>query len=110
MVERVARGIVRARHRTCCEHRPLEDFPIGPFEIDVARAAIEAMREPTIDMFCAGDEEILRHLNDHRRLVEPEPTPAQSCWTAMIVAALSGSLSGTGERSSSETNPNIVGD
>lgn len=103
MVERVARGIVRARHRTCCEHRPLEDFPIGPFEIDVARAAIEAMREPNLDMRIACGKG-----PDHG-IFHEWSNPLQA-WPRMIDAALSGSLFGGGERSSSETNPNIIGD
>lgn len=41
-VEAVARAIVRERHRFCCEHRPVGDFPIGPFELGEARAALRA--------------------------------------------------------------------
>lgn len=40
--EAVARAIARARHRHCCEQRPLSDFPISANELEEAGAAIEA--------------------------------------------------------------------
>lgn len=52
-----------------------------------ARAVLEAMREPTEPMFCAGDEHIIAALNDHGG-VRRDPTPAQGAWQAMINEAL----------------------
>lgn len=60
----------------------------GNFSITVlARAAIEAMREPTDAMVVNGDEKIIEFLNDHSFAIRPT-TPAQASYTAMIDAAL----------------------
>lgn len=56
--------------------------------MDQARAAIAALREPTLDMYVAGDEGILEHLQDHTFALK-EPTSAVTCWQAMCDSALS---------------------
>lgn len=73
MVDRVARAIHTLRHNT-----PEQQ----------ARAAIEAMREPTEAMVSDGD-----HSNGWYRVGEEE---AVLCWHAMIDAALSNSKGGEG--------------
>ena len=57
------------------------------FALAHARAIIEAMREPTEEMFCAGDERIIEALNDISGIAR-DPTPAKASWQAMIEAAL----------------------
>lgn len=52
-----------------------------------AREAIRAIREASDAMIVAGDERILAHLNSHE-LTAATPTPAQTCFTAMIDEAL----------------------
>lgn len=42
--------------------------------------------EPTDEMYCDGDEEIIKHLDSTARILGPE-TPAQSCWRAMVAKA-----------------------
>lgn len=84
MVERVARAIVRAKHRTCCQHRPLEDFPISRFDEEEARAAIEAMREPTADMVEAGHGDVCLVADDTPCIVA-----IRNMWVAMVDDALS---------------------
>jgi hypothetical protein len=42
--------------------------------------------DSTVDMFCAGDESIIKALYD-RSVVVRDPTPAQCCYTAMLAAA-----------------------
>jgi hypothetical protein len=53
----------------------------------LALAALKAMREPTEEMYCNGDEAILGCLNNHSGLLDPV-TPAQKCWGAAIDAAI----------------------
>lgn len=79
MVERVAKAIL--------ETMDLTDGLDGTAAENYARAAIEAMREPTEAMFCAGDERIIEALNDHTRILR-HVTPAQDAWQAMIDEAL----------------------
>jgi hypothetical protein len=55
--------------------------------LDAARAAIEAMREPTDGMIVAGDDRILKHLNS-QEMMSAIPTPSQNCFTAMIDEAM----------------------
>lgn len=43
-------------------------------------------KEPTEEMFCRGDDEILNHLNSNK-IIDGEGTPAQDCWRAMLAAA-----------------------
>lgn len=57
--------------------------------IDKARAAIEAMREPTLDMISQGFEAI--------RMEEKWPTMLDRVWRPMVTAA-SGSLSDGAKR------------
>ncbi len=82
MVERVARAMFYDTNR---------DYPAYSFHaadettqatyISNARAAIEAMREPTEDMEIAGDTET--GWDKHEM-----PHPARNSWQAMIDAAL----------------------
>lgn len=74
MIERVAIAISGA------------PFP-SKASLTKAKKAIEAMREPTENMFVEGDVEILSYLNDGR-LVSYNSTPAIDCWKSMIDAAL----------------------
>jgi hypothetical protein len=53
----------------------------------LARAAIAAMRQPTEDMVCAGDEQIIAALHDVTGFLR-NPTPAEAAWQAMIDEAL----------------------
>lgn len=57
-------------------------------EIPLARAAIEAMREPTEEMVGAGREVIRRHFNDVVSYAEACTEAAAETHTAMIDAAL----------------------
>ena len=75
MVDRVAKAIALQSHAE------------SPCLEDLARRAIEAMREPTEAMVCAGDEQIIVALNDHGG-VRRDPTPAQGTWVSMIDEAL----------------------
>lgn len=72
MVERVARAILRARHRTCCEGRPIAEFRPSEFDRDEARAAIAVMEIPTEGMLRAA-------------FVEMNKTPSGT-WKAMKAA------------------------
>lgn len=71
MIERVAKAISQASMTS----------PDGPYHIcedgylHLARAAIEAMREPTEAMTLEGQ-------------VDPFPISAEEAWTAMVDAAL----------------------
>jgi hypothetical protein len=39
--------------------------------------------EPTPEMYCAGDEAIIEHLNG-LKVIKSEDTPAVDCWKAML--------------------------
>lgn len=101
MVERVALAVLKE-----IWGEPPDDLPEGDLErviagdngaslnlLDVARAAIEAMREPN---------EAMKNAVEH--------TGMMWVWSACIDIALSSKGSGGGERSSAPTNPNIAGD
>jgi hypothetical protein len=94
MVERVERAIAQEMNygwlyddRLTAMCRPEAIERNWGFVRSAARAAIAAMRKPTVEMFCAGDEEIIQALNDHGG-VRRDPTPAESAWMAMIDEAL----------------------
>ncbi len=89
MIERVARALCIATGELPDTETPYHPTVSHIWEhyIPDARAAIEAMREPTETMYCAGDEEILAHLNSEK-FIKGEDTPAVDCWKAMIDAAL----------------------
>jgi hypothetical protein len=72
MIERVARAIWAARY-----DGPYEEMP---WVVAAARAAIEAMREPTIDMVVAGTEQWLCEAAMEDR--------SEANWRAMIDEAL----------------------
>lgn len=93
MIERVAKGIWGARIEPGGPGRTLMPWPLCP-EADwcraTAKAAIEAMREPTLDMVEAGQEqnnlsEFADIPNHFEFLSRDEMTNA---WQAMIDTAL----------------------
>jgi len=90
MIERVARALNPSLWEWYDRNRAGQRFT-GPMidSIESARAAIEAMREPTPRMYCAGDVAILKRLNSEK-IITGEDTPAVGSWTAMIDAALTG--------------------
>jgi hypothetical protein len=84
MVERVAEAIVAEMVRQCGTPPP-KDPTLSEGAIKVARAAIEAMREPSNRMKGAGDR-MRTHLDD-----EPHPfeiNDSVAIWRAMIDAAI----------------------
>lgn len=81
MIERVATAIYENRRRMYEDRVPFKDlYPSAqrPY-LDEARAAIEAMREPTEEMIAAGA----------RGSGEDSQDVALGAWEAMIDAALS---------------------
>jgi hypothetical protein len=86
MVERVARAIagrraVRLIDTYGIDEGHLKNFIVLPVDIEDARAAIAAMREPTAKMVDAGcDEEKVGYA--------PDGAPADDVWRVMIDAAL----------------------
>lgn len=63
------------------------DWKVESYKI-IARAAIEAMREPTPNMIAAGNIEIVSPGEDGDYLGTLENEEARECWQAMIDAAL----------------------
>lgn len=112
MVERVARTLCRAKwdrkkwYGACSKEARLDwcENKYWPEFVTDARAAIEAMREPTEAMVAAPD-----HESDYCDAQYLQDEDFAGAWDAMIDAALSGKGSGGGERSSSETNPKPLG-
>lgn len=82
MVERVSRAICETTNRICFGGTPLEDE--WREYVEEARAAIEAMREPTRDM-CADASDCV--VVGCCGLTE---TAARETWQAMIDQALKG--------------------
>ena len=81
MVERVARAIVREQAAQRGSGAT-EDCCLDPGELDVARAAIAAMREPTAGMNQDG-------IDAYNLAIETSPRDAMpDAWHAMIDAAL----------------------
>ncbi len=90
MVERVARAIAKAHRLDTGEFvgadgarhhvEPWRDF------IDHARAAIEAMREPTEAMKRAGDD--VQTVSEIENVSVPSLIESEDVWGAMITAAL----------------------
>ncbi len=79
MVERVASAMFCAEYGYDADRWDDADEEGEKFEYRrLARAAISAMREPTIAMCAAGDEK-------HRGVDDPDDTP--ELWRAMIDAA-----------------------
>ncbi|WP_454627007.1 hypothetical protein [Bradyrhizobium cenepequi] len=75
IIERVARSIYEKRNGAGCKPWSIQTKAHkGPY-LDDARAAIEAMREPTEAMRLAGE-------------LAPFDCSAEETWTAMIGAAL----------------------
>lgn len=74
MVERVARAIVKNNPMLAWEWDMLNDEVIAD-AYKMARAAISAMREPSLDMVEAGDDSVMAGCGD-------------LIWQAMIDAAL----------------------
>jgi hypothetical protein len=94
MVERVARAIALAQLDN--DTRAVVDpntWPVAESYCDMARAAIEAMREPTKVMIYVGNNEIedchdsWSYDSGSGCLIEPEA--ARNAWQSMIDAALS---------------------
>jgi len=83
MIERVARALCddtlkRWRSPIGVQSEPWREF------IPAARAAIEAMREPTDEMKKKGQIEFLGYNSDF----DPPSVPLVNAWDAMIDAAL----------------------
>lgn len=79
MVERVARALAKADRIEICSDASYEFSSYGP----KARAAIEAMREPTETMERHGQWAVETCTRD-----DPCETPAKHIWSDMITAAL----------------------
>lgn len=85
MIERVARAIYGDSFP---EWKDIDAAPrTKAIFVDMALAAIDAMRDPTEDMIIVGDENILETLNDHTFALSFK-TPSFKCWQGMIDAAL----------------------
>lgn len=84
MVERVARAIFEDEYREPNSLRP--DYTIvDNYYRRTARAAIQAMREPTDEMESVGFNAA------HQYCFEGDPPDFKEGWRAMIAAALKGS-------------------
>ena len=89
MVERVARAIMKARNDVIARG-PFDPTRMSVDERVLARAAIEAMREPTELMFMRGGnaEPYNRTQTGRMRGRRIGDKPARDCWRIMIDTAL----------------------
>lgn len=85
MVERVARAIYETNPDRI-RGEPMLWIGLSPMRrqkfCEKARAAIEAMREPTPEMFRAA------YAENNGKWMDSEYAPPNACWRAMINAAL----------------------
>lgn len=85
MVERAAKAIYERRNGSGCRAwASLPDAHRGPYRTD-ARAAMEAIREPSGPMVTSGSNAEIATWNGKGNTFADDPTPV---WTAMIDAAL----------------------
>lgn len=86
MVERVARAMMREAESwpTTSSDRASFAWFVRSHRMGLARAAIEAMREPTEAMIASGGREAICGIAD----AEPGNFIAADVWQAMISAAL----------------------
>jgi hypothetical protein len=86
------REIVKVIARELAEDAGFEDHTLFEGLAIHVRSTLDAAgfaivpKEPTVNMYVRGDEEIIKYLNSEK-LVKNESTPARDCYLAMLLAA-----------------------